>query len=289
MNIGIMQSRLSPVDLQKGYQYWPQMWWDNEFKLAKLYGFNHIEWIYDENPNNLLNTEAGMKEIFTLSNKTQVGVRCICADYFIKHPFWDITQTTKNIKIMNMLIMHGFRLGVKNIVLPLIEESTMQGNQIMTSEDKQGEFLAAIKPCLDIAGQYMVNICLETDLKPYTELKSLIAAGGSPRLGICHDTGNVIEQGYDAVDSYSVYYPYVKHIHLKDKVTMERANVEIGTGNVDFTKLFTVMSGVKYDGTLTLQCARKEYDLEYIKKQFRTIRADYAGRNSEKPVYNQVP
>ena len=272
MNIGIMQSRLSPVDLNKGYQYWPEMWWDNEFLLAYKYGFSHVEWIYDDNPNNLLNTDKGIAQILDIVKKTNVTVPCICADYFIKHPFWDVTQTTQNIKKLNMLIMHGFRLGVKNITLPLVEQSSLLGNDIMTTFDKQSELLDALRPCLDIAGRHMINICLETDLKPFAELKGLIARGGSDRLGICHDTGNLMEQGYDPVDAFSVYYQYVKHIHLKDKIRFERPNVEIGTGEVNFRNLFNVMAGVKYDGTVTFQCSRKEYDLEFIKKQYARMK-----------------
>ena len=263
MTYGIMQSRLSPIDLSRGYQYWPEMWWDNEFKLAKLYGFDHIEWIYDENSSNLLNTDLGVKEILEKIKQTGVNVDCICADYFIKHPFW---VGHIGIKVLNKLIVQGFKLGARNIVLPLIEESSIFENQ-----DKLEGFINNMRLCLDTAGRYMINICLETDLSP-DNLKCLIEPFKSERLGICHDTGNVECQGYDAVEAFHTYHALVKHIHLKDKCKGQQSNIEINTGHVNFKGLFALMSVLEYDGTVTLQCARKEYDLDFIKRQYKKVR-----------------
>ena len=274
-----MQSRLSPVDLQKGYQYWPEMWWDNEFKLAKLYGFGHIEWIYDDNPNNLLNTSDGQKEISQYINKTLVNVQSICADYFIKYPFWDMACANKNIKTLNMLIVQAYKLGARTIVIPLVENSSMA-----TNFAKQKDFTRNMRICLDVAGRYMMNIALESDMEP-EKLKHLVANFESDRIGICHDTGNVMEIGFDESHSFAIYYPFVKHIHLKDKIKGQSPNLEIGTGNVSFRNLFHDMENVKYDGTVTLQCARKEYDLEYIKKQFNKIKQEYSFRDSGRLVH----
>lgn len=264
MNLGIIQSRLSPVDFTKGYQYWPETWWDNEFRLAKLYGFNHIELIYDDNPNNLLNTDEGVVRIFKESNKNVVGIQAICADYFIKKPFW--SEPTQSIKTLNKLMINGYRLGARNITIPLIEESSLY-----RQPDREKKFIENLKPCLDIAGRYMMNICLETDLPP-VYLKSLVQSFGSDRIGICHDTGNCMELDCDPNAIFSIYFPFVKHIHLKDKIRFEKENVEIGTGGVRFTYLFDFMRTCGYDGTITLQCARKEYDLDFIKKQFYRIK-----------------
>ena len=280
MNIGIIQSRLSPIDLNRGYQYFPEMWWDNEFKLAKLYGFSHIEWIYDDNPNNLLNTDEGINEILNMIKSNQINVECICADYFIKKPFW--SNNTEAVKVMNMLIVQAFKLGVKNIILPLIEESTLIGEKKIAF-GKEVQFISNMKLCLETAGRYMVNICLETDLKP-TDVFTLVQGINSDRLGICHDTGNLIEVRYDESNSFGIYHKYVKHIHLKDKKIRRPANVEIGTGDVTFRNLFKYMDSVKYDGTVTLQCARKEYDLEYIKKQFNKIKQEYNCRESARQI-----
>lgn len=264
-HIGIMQSRLSPLSGTK-YQQFPASWWELEFKLAQQYGFSHIEWIYDDNPDNILNQEDGYKQVLKQILNTGVEVEAICADYFIEHPFWDNSQFSVNIKKLHKLIIDGFRLGSKVIVIPLLENSTID------SKTKIRHLVKNLSICLEYASRYMINICLETDLPPEHFHTLLRYFDGQERIGVCYDSGNSAASGYVIDREFSSFGHLIKHVHIKDR-TLSGPNTQIGKGATEFTKLFDFLQRFDYTGKMTLQCARTpEYNLDYINQQFETTK-----------------
>ena len=267
MNIGIMQSRLSPIDMKKGYQYWPKEWWDSEFVLARQLNIPHIEWIYDDNHANSLNTDEGQAKVLHAINQNLVQVESICADYFIKHPFWstEAGHATSNIKKLNMLIIAGFKLGARNIVIPCVEESTIDNYK------KKYQFIHNVLACLPTAGQYMMNICIECAM-PFDDLAKIVEKIDNERFGICMDTGNWRSAGL-SLDVGRLPELPIKHVHFKDCMVGGK-NIELGTGDVNFYNFIAYLERTGYDGTCTLQCARHdEFDLDFIKSQYQKIKS----------------
>src|SRR6202162_794241 len=88
MRIGIMEGRLLPP--QDAFQSFPRRGWDREFELAAQAGLEGIEWIFDvagadENP---LASDSGCDRVRELAERHGVGVRSVCADYFMERPFF---------------------------------------------------------------------------------------------------------------------------------------------------------------------------------------------------------
>lgn len=268
MNLGVMQSRLSPINTKIAYQYWPSEWWQNEFSLAKIHRFNHIEWIYDTNPDNCLNTDAGISTVLGQILNNLVRVEAICADYFIDNPIWDDSLQKDNIRTLNRLIVAAFKLGAKNIVIPCLDNSAFTRVEQFKATGR------CIKAVLDVADRYMINLCVECNLAP-AELKDLLHQAYHPRFGVCLDTGNLVAAGQDLL-VVNDYIGHVKHVHLKDSISKIPGNVETGTGSVDFALVFNMLRQVEYDGPYTLQCSRgNEYDLDLVYKQAQFIKGIY--------------
>ncbi len=263
--IGVMQSRLSPLG-SRAYQAFPPITWEAEFSFAKAMGFKYIEWIFDNQPENLLRTPNGPMDILRVGMDNQVLVRAVCADYFIKDNFTQ-DNPSKAIAELNHLIVQCYKLGVRNIVLPCLEDSSLGLEYTQL-------FAKNIQPCLDIATQYWVNICIESDLPP-DEVVDLIKACKSSRIKICYDTGNSASLGYNINEEFEKYGQHIAHVHLKDRLR-GGPNVEIGTGDCDFEKVFNNLKKVGYDGFMTLQSARASedlYQLSFTGNQFSTIKS----------------
>ena len=126
--IGVMQGRLLPK--YKGrYQAHPVGYWQNEFKIAQKYGLDCIEFILDFNnlQNNPLMQSSGIDEMMVLSESTGVTVNSICADYFMYSPFHskDKAVVEKNQKILLSLIKNTKQLGLTDIVIPCVDNSSL--------------------------------------------------------------------------------------------------------------------------------------------------------------------
>ena len=131
-DLGIMQGRLLPK--YKGqFQAHPKNYWQDEFNLASNLGFSHIEFILDfedylENP--LLN-HNGVDLIKKKISTENVKVKSVCADFYMNSPIFidDNEKELINLKVLKKLIKNCSILGVKEIVLPLVDNSSIINSQ----------------------------------------------------------------------------------------------------------------------------------------------------------------
>ncbi len=262
---GIMQSRLSSRP-EHAYQAFPAKTWEEEFYFARELGFDYIEWIYDDNPLNVLRRASGPNEILKTGMFNRVLVRTICADYFIKENF-TLNNPSKAIAELNHLLIQAFKLGVRHIVLPCLEESSLLAPGLISL------FARNIQPCLDVARQYWVNICIESDLPPDGVIE-LLEACKSSRVKICYDTGNSAALGYDVLEEFGKYGKNIAHVHLKDR-TKGGPNIEIGKGDCRFDLIFDLLRRIGYEGLYTLQSARGEdwQQLQFTRGQFIKVKS----------------
>ena len=111
-SIGVMQGRLLPK--YKGrYQAHPLGYWQDEFPIAASLQFDYIEFILDYNDASLnpLMTASGLKELQELSASTNVGVRSVCADYFMEAPLHhsDKNMADTSLGVLKQL-MHNYKI-----------------------------------------------------------------------------------------------------------------------------------------------------------------------------------
>ena len=126
--LGIMQGRLLPK--YKGqFQAHPKNYWQDEFNVASKLGFGHIEFILDledhlENP---LLSYNGLDLIKKKIAKENVKVKSVCADFYMNSPIFvdDNEKELMNLFVLKKLIKNCSILGVKEIVLPLVDNSSI--------------------------------------------------------------------------------------------------------------------------------------------------------------------
>ena len=266
-----MQGRLLSKYKDK-YQAHPVGYWQNEFILAQQLGLDCIEFIldYDLWDCNPLMTTEGRKEILQISKNTGVKVKTICADYFMNAPLHssdkDLREASK--KVFDMLLSSAYEIGVKDIVLPCVDNSSLNDEVSCSS------LSSSLDSLLPKAEALKVNICLETDLNPnnfYTFLEKF----KSKRLTVNYDTGNSASLGYDIVEEFEAYGTRITDLHIKDRV-FQGGSVFLGTGDVDFDKLFQQIIKYKFSGPIILQAYRDDEGFKIFNNQLSWFKQKFS-------------
>ena len=265
--IGVMQGRLLPK-FQGRYQAHPVGYWKKEFQIAQHIGLGCIEFILDFNDaeENPLLKAGGIDEIKTIVEKTGVTIQTICADYFMEAPLHseDTALSERSQQIMNRLLNSAEALRVTDVVIPCVDQSSLNG------QDAADRFVQMLLPLVKIAEEKKINLALETDLppKPFIELLDRF---NSDRVTINYDIGNSAALGYDTIEELNAYGTRITDIHIKDRF-LNGGPAILGEGGADFISFFNKLLEVKYKGPFIMQAYRDDEGLEVFKQQLDWIR-----------------
>lgn len=271
MKLGIMQGRLTPP-YQEKYQAFPPEHWSTEFLIAKPLGFECIEFIYDDYKDHPFNSSEGIRKIKNKMVDSGVYVYSICADYFMKYPIFDKEDFLKNQGALNLLIYVASALDITDIIVPCVDSSA-----ILDKDDKL-RLIESIRGCLPIAKSLDININLETDLPP-EQFKELLDILNHPNIKVNYDTGNSAALEYNPEEELGLYGDRISVLHIKDRIAKNGPSVELGTGDVDFEKVFNKLRELNFDNIITMQAARRpnNNELEFVVKQMKFLE-DAIGR-----------
>lgn len=268
--IGVMQGRLLPK-YQGRYQAHPAGYWQDEFPRAAELGLQCIEFILDFNDaeaNPLLRTE-GPDEILRVSAETGVKVHTVCADYFMEaplhHPDEKIAAHSQG--VLRRLLAQGKRLGLTDIVIPCVDQSSMRDRAA------QDRFVSAMQPLLAEAEAAAINLSLETDLAPQP-FAALLARFDSRRVTVNYDTGNSAALGFDPAEELACYGDRITDIHIKDRV-LGGGSVVLGSGNTQFDRFFEALRPFDYQGPFIMQVYRDDEGVAVFRQQLEWVRQRY--------------
>lgn len=100
-------------------------------------------------------------------------------------------------------------------------------------------------------------LCAETGSEDGADLKRLIDALPEGMLGVNFDPGNLIVNGFSAMDAAHALGPAIRHVHAKDGVRDlakgRGVEVQVGRGAVDFPALIGLLAEHGYRGYLTIE------------------------------------
>jgi L-ribulose-5-phosphate 3-epimerase len=266
VSIGIMQGRLLPK-YQNRYQAHPVGYWQDEFQIASSLGLSRIEFILDFNDSaiNPLLKPGGCDEILKMTEKTGVKVTTVCADYFMEAPLHSENESdaARSKGILFTLLDHGRDLGLTDIVIPCVDQSSIR--DIAAKK----RFVKQIMPAIEKAEKNNINLSLETDFspQPFAELLDELQ---SKNVTVNYDTGNSAALGYDPAEELNTYGARISDIHIKDRV-LGGGSVELGTGNAQFTKFFDALKKINFTGPFIMQAYRDEEGIEIFKRQLEWV------------------
>jgi len=265
--IGVMQGRLVPK-YEGRYQAHPVGYWQDEFKVAQEVGLDCIEFILDYNDTaiNPLLKDGGVEEIKAVVEQTGVSVKTICADYFMEAPIHSEDQQAveNSQQVMLKLLDSAEQLGISDIVVPCVDQSSLDGNK---AEDNFVENMAGL---VKVAEDKNINLSLETDLAP-EPFANLLQRMNSPRVTVNYDIGNSAALGYDPVEELQAYGKQITDIHIKDR-ELGGGPVVLGKGNANFDLFFKELEKFNYQGPFIMQAYRDDEGVEIFKQQLEWIK-----------------
>jgi len=266
--LGSMQGRLSPM-IDNQIQSFPFKEWKKEFSQAKKLGLKFIEWTLDYK-NIFLNPifkAKEIKKIQRLKKKHSIKIISLTGDCFMQDPFWKKKNHQKNIKDFQKIAHACSKIGIKFIVVPLVDNGSIknfwQEKKIINVFSSLANFLKKNK----------ITILFESDYGP-KKLKDFIKKFNPDIFGINYDSGNSASLGYDPKKEFYYYGRFIKGVHIKDRI-LGGKSVRLGSGNVDFKIIFNLLKKINYKNHIILQTARSEnnndikemkINLQYIKK-----------------------
>lgn len=248
IEVGVMQGRLSPQP-QDRLQAFPWLSWESEFDLARECGFRAIEWIFeaDRHEQNPILNDGARKRIAELTRETGVGVRSICADYFMTFPLFNPSESERlhSVRVLEELIDAAPRVGAKTILIPVLERSALRtnGDRALLLETLRGPLVLAAQ------NGVMIGIEAELDAAQYADL---IDGAASPAVGAYYDTGNAAAQGHDVANDLTTLGSRVCGVHFKDR-GVGGPSVPLGQGAVDFERTLTSLQRMRFNGLAIVQ------------------------------------
>jgi len=264
--IGVIEGRLLPK-YQGRYQAHPVGYWQDEFGVAKELGLDCIEFIldYNEAEQNPLLKEGGVDELQAIIDKSGIAVYTVCADYFMEAPLHssDNTVADQSQKVMLKLLENGAKLGITDVVVPCVDQSTLDGKETADI------FVERMKPMVVVADKYGINLSLETDLAPQP-FAELLDHFDSNRVTVNYDIGNSAALGYDPVEELAAYGDRITDIHIKDRMR-NGGPVVLGEGDADFEQFFQELERYNYKGPFIMQAYRDDEGVSVFKEQLAWV------------------
>ncbi len=268
-----MQGRLLPKYLGR-YQAHPLGYWQDEFKRAADLNLSCIEFILDFNDadQNPLLSSSGVDEILKITEATGVQVLSVCADYFMEAPIHDedklISGNSK--KILLRLLDNCNLLGVKDIVIPCVDQSSL-GNAAAVER-----LILNLDSLVEKAENLGINLSIEADLNPY-DFAALLDKLPSHAVTVNYDTGNSASLGYDPIEEFACYGTRISDIHIKDR-KLGGGSVVLGTGDTDFDAFFRALETTDYQGPFIMQVYRDDEGLSIFKQQLDWFKNNYINK-----------
>ena len=247
--LGVMQGRLvepSPGKIQE----FPKKNWESEFPILRNLGIHLLEWTIDwqgidDNP--ILN-ESEIPKILKLQIENELVIPSATLDCFMQFPCWHDDFSESSFLRYKILLENGRTLGLKYLVLPLVDASSINSDYKLES---LFDFCKRITPHLISAE---VQIVFESDYSSL-DLLDFISKFDSRYFGVNYDIGNSASLGYSPKNEIESYGDWIKNVHVKDR-ELGGSTVPLGEGSADFETVFGTLASINYAGNFILQTAR---------------------------------
>jgi hexulose-6-phosphate isomerase len=229
----------------------------------------YIEWIYDSYgaESNPLNKSGGIQRLKSLMGTTGVGIRSICADYFMEFP---LVRCKESPGVLLNLIGRCHAIGAQRIVLPFVDNSAIVANEI-------GPAVEILQTAAAEAAQAGIELHIETSLPPRS-IPNLLRELPESIVKINYDSGNSASLGYSVNEEFAATGASIGSVHIKDRIR-GGGTVPLGCGEADFAALFENLHRISYQGDFTLQVARgKDGDeINWAQQNVGFLRGHWAG------------
>tara|TARA_A100001011_G_C14226763_1_gene806950 strand:- start:583 stop:1407 length:825 start_codon:yes stop_codon:yes gene_type:complete len=242
MKFGITQGRLT--DEKKGVlQKFPTKW-NQEFEILEHTNLDYIELFLENkvNKKNPIWSKGGQRKLLENLNKTNINHHIVCDNFILDKPL----DSQDLIKYYKKLFKNIRAIKCKLLIVPLSDKNFLKKNV-----PKLLKFLAFLDK---ESKKKKLKISLEID-QHFDELKKILSICKIKDIKITFDTGNFYLKNKNVLNYLKSYYPFINHIHLKDR-DKKGKNVVFGSGEINFKSLFKFLKKKKYNKSFTFETNR---------------------------------
>lgn len=252
-----MQGRLAEAPNNDDLDWFPAENWKKEFDLAKKVGFGSIELVFDRGciSANPLRTKSGRTQLRKEFLRNGLIPYSCCLNFIIDSPIKNsdvFASCEESIEFLE-------EVGIKVAILPLFDKSDFNASDVKNELSK----LATV------AERHNIKILIESNESASNILKFLNGIT-SPDVGVVYDIGNASFCGHNIEEDLLLLREKLVHIHVKDK-TLSGENVPLGSGVVNFGKVFKSIAEMQYKGAFTLETCKGESTLISAKRNFEFV------------------
>jgi len=239
-NLGILQGRLlKPINGL--IQEFPFVEWEKEIPLMESLGFEHFEWI--------INNNYFRSNPFFYCDLSDLRISSVGLDNITGASYQQVQHILY--KVLPKVISHD----IHRITFPILEESNID------DDGKRAHFIKILQDCEYYSiMQNGITFSIETDCT-IEHLKEVLDK--LPHAKVTYDTGNTNVAGIDHTDFIEAFHDRIDNVHIKDKDSKSLQNVPLGTGDTPFEEIFQALGERAYDGLWTLQTSRSYTGYEY--------------------------
>jgi sugar phosphate isomerase/epimerase len=102
-------------------------------------------------------------------------------------------------------------------------------------------------------------------------LKDFLKDFNKKTVSVNYDMGDSAYHSFDVKEEFLSYGHLISNVHIKD-CTPENYTVQLGTGNVDFDKVFQLLKDNDYTQDFILQAARGKDDVQTANNQLNFVK-----------------
>lgn len=264
--IGIILGRLTPAEQ---LQVFPAENWEEEFVLASEIGFDAIEWLidyasWDRNP---IWSKQGQKRIRQLSQRHNLAVVTVCADYIQQLPLTVSESCIRDTHVKNLIktIESASEIGAHCVLVPCFEE------YLLPSAAYSNILIEALRSVVGDAQKLGIKLGLEMNWLVESQI-DLVRQIAHPALGLYYDTGNATALGSDVYSDILTIGSLLVGIHIKDRI-VKGGSVLLGEGDTDFEAVFIALHQMGYKGPLILETPRGKRPADTARRHLDFIKS----------------
>lgn len=254
----IMQGRLSEAPNNDDLDWFPSDNWYEEFDLARDLGISSIELVFDRGyiSSNPLRTKLGRDKLRKEFVRTDLIPYSCCLNFIIDNPIQNndvFASCVESVKFLN-------EVGIRFAILPLFNKSEFKNSNIANE----------ISKLATVAASHNIEILIESN-ESASSILAFLDCISSTNVGVAYDVGNASFCGHDIKNELFLLREKIAHIHIKDK-SLSGNNVPLGSGMVNFSKVFKSISQLKYKGMFTLETCKGENSLISAKRNLQFVK-----------------
>ena len=219
--------------------------WDQKTKSAKAAGFDFVELCIDESQERITRVDlpaAEARQIAEIARDNGLVMHSLCLSAHRKFPLgspdddvakYSIELTRKALDFANVLGLKVLQIAGYDV---FYEPS---------SEETCARFVENLGKITALAAEHDVMLGLENVdnemSKTISQCMEIVRAVDSPYLGMYPDPGNLSAQDVDYIAEMPKAQGHIIGLHIKDTKPGVLRKVPMGSGTVDFDRMFPVL------------------------------------------------